>query len=103
MLCPKCKTDSAHRSHRAGLKEQLSSIAGYKPYRCRNCKHRFLSLRFAGALPASPETRGVEREISHTQGSIRWRRKKRDLMLYLAALVVFGFILYFLTRVPKGD
>src|SRR5450432_2201622 len=104
MLCPKCNTDSAHRSHRVGLKEHLTSIAGYKPYRCRACKHRFLSQSHPATPPASPDRKGLEREISHTQGSIRWKQKKRDLLLYAAALIVFAFVLYFLTRAPKiGD
>jgi hypothetical protein len=103
MMCPKCKTDSAHRSHRTGLRERLSSIMGYYPYRCRQCKHRFLGLRHSLPEPASPATRSVEREISHTQGVLRWKRKRRNLMLYGTALILFGVILYFLTRAPKID
>ena len=101
MQCPKCQSDSAHRSHRVGLKEHLASIVGYHPYRCRKCKHRFLNLRYLAAVPISADVQNVEREISRTQSSFRWRRKKRDLILYGSALVVFGVILYFLTRAPK--
>jgi hypothetical protein len=101
MLCPKCKTDNAHRSHRVGLWEHIISIAGYHPYRCRNCKHRFVSSRYAVPEGTSPATRSVEREISHTQSSFRWKRKKRDIILYGSALIVFGVILYLLTRPPK--
>ena len=101
MLCPKCKTDRAHRSHRAGLKEHLASIAGYHPYRCRDCSHRFLSLRDPPPAPASPATRSVEREIAATQGAARRKRKRRDILLYTSALILFGVILYFLTREPS--
>jgi hypothetical protein len=100
MVCPKCKADSAHRSHRVGLKEHVSSIVGYHPYRCRKCKHRFLSLRYSQPEPASPDNRSTEREIRSTQGSFRWKRKKRAIMLYGSALLLFGVILYFLTRAP---
>src|ERR1019366_6758644 len=101
MVCPKCNTDRAHRSHRTGLTEHVFSIAGYHPYRCRQCSHRFLSLRDAPAEPATPAARGVEREISSTRGAIRWKRKRRDILLYGSALIVFGVVLYFLTREPS--
>jgi hypothetical protein len=101
MLCPKCKHDSAHRSHRAGLKEHLVGIAGYEPYRCRRCQHRFLSVRHPAPEPAAPGVRSVEREIAATQGHVRWRRRRRDLLLYGSALLVFGVVLYFLTREPS--
>ena len=104
MLCPKCKSDSAHRSHRTGLRDLLAGIAGYQPYRCRQCKYRFPSRRFASPKPATAAVRGVEREISSTQGALRWKRKRRNLVLYGSALILFGVILYFLTRAPAiGD
>jgi hypothetical protein len=101
MVCPKCKTDSAQRSHRAGLMERLAGMVGYRPYRCQKCKHRFSS-RF-GAPPdtASSVVQRVEREISSTRVGMRWKRKQRDLILFGAALIGFGVILYFLTRAPS--
>lgn len=101
MLCPKCKTESAHRSHRAGLKEHLLSIAGYHPYRCRDCSHRFLWLRYSSPEPATRATRGVEREMAATQGALRWKRKRRTILFYVSALILFGIILYSLTREPS--
>jgi hypothetical protein len=101
MLCPKCKTDNAHRSHRVGVWERFVSIAGYHPYRCRQCKHRFLTSPSAAAERTLPANRSIEREISHTQSSLRWKRKKRVLLLYGLALILFVTILYFITRPPK--
>lgn len=98
MLCPKCKTDTAHRSHRAGLREYFISIAGYRPYRCRECKHRFLSLRNSAPEPVAPGSRSIAREISHTQRALRWEQKRRNILLYVSALILFCVILYFLTR-----
>lgn len=98
MVCPKCKTDSAYRSHRAGLGERLASFVGYHPYRCQQCKHRFLS---PSGVSASSVMRGVEREISSTRSALRRGRKQRDLILFGGALVVFAVILYFLTRPPS--
>jgi DNA-directed RNA polymerase subunit RPC12/RpoP len=102
MLCPKCKTDNAHRSHRVGLRERLTGIVGYHAYRCHHCSHRFLSLHYLPAEPTAPAARGrVEREIAHTQGALRWKRKRRNILIYGSALILFVFILYFLTREPS--
>jgi hypothetical protein len=98
MLCPKCKIDHAHRSHRTGLVERLGSLIGYYPYRCRECGHRFLQFRYA-VLPQGPGKRSeTEREIRSTRVRIRWQRKKRVIMLYgFCALIFLGF-LYYITR-----
>jgi hypothetical protein len=101
MLCPKCKTDSAHRSHRVGLRERLTSIVGYVPYRCRQCSHRFVEFRYSLPEPAAPPARGAEKEIAATRGSLRWRQRRRELMLYGSALALFVVILYYLTREPS--
>jgi hypothetical protein len=101
MLCTKCHTDSAHRSHRVGIKEHLSSILGYYPYRCRNCGRRFEVAGHSEPGDASPSARGVEREIAHTRSALRRKAVRRGIMLYAAALLVFMVILYFLTREPS--
>jgi hypothetical protein len=100
MLCPKCKTDRAHLSRRTGLWEHLASIGGTHPYRCRECAHRFASRRVPLAEPVSP----AAQEISSTRRILRWRRKRRHLMLYGGALLMFAVILYYLSRTPViGD
>ena len=78
MLCPKCKTDNAHRSHRTGLREQLKSVIGYYPYRCRDCRLRFLSFRYWLSLPDTAPPRGAEKEIAATRGSLHRKQKRRD-------------------------
>jgi hypothetical protein len=95
MLCPKCKTDSAHRSHRSNLRERLASLAGYRPYRCHKCELRFSSIR----IP--PEEEPAPAKTSTTRVAMRWRRKRRDIFLYASALIVFSAILYLLTRPPS--
>ena len=101
MLCPKCKTDNAHRSHRACLKERLTSIVGYVPYRCRDCAFRFLHFRYSLPEPVATPLRGVEKEIAATQGSLRRKQRRRELVLYVSALTLFVVVLYFLTREPS--
>ena len=101
MLCTKCQTDTAHRSHRVGLRERLASLAGYYPYRCRKCGHRFRGLRRTEEEPATPAAKGAEREIAFTQGSRRRKAWRRVILLYGCALIVFGVLLYYLTREPS--
>lgn len=101
MLCPKCKTDHAHRSHRAGLKERLTSIVGYVPYRCRDCGLRFLNFRYWRPDPAATPVAGAEKEVAKTRGSLRRKQKRRELVLYVSALTLFVVVLYFLTREPS--
>ena len=101
MLCPKCKTDSAHRSHRVGLKERLTGIVGYLPYRCRQCSHRFLSVRCLSPESAAAPARGAEKEIAATRASLRWKQKRRDFLLYASAMAMFVVVLYYLTREPS--
>jgi hypothetical protein len=98
MLCPKCKIDHAHRSHRKGL-ERLVGIFGYYPYRCRECGHRFLHFRYASLPEGPPGKRSeTEREIRSTRVRIRWKRKKRALLLYGFGALVFLSFLYYITR-----
>jgi hypothetical protein len=101
MLCPKCKNDHAHRSHRAGLSERLAGIVGYRPYRCHSCSHRFLSFRSSLPEPDAPPVLDAEKEIAATRGSLRRKQKRREVLLYGSALTVFVVILYFLTREPS--
>ena len=101
MVWKKCQTDSAHRSHRVGLKEHLAGMVGYYPYRCRKCGDRFRVHGRGEAEPASSAVRSTEREIAYTQGSRRRKVVRRAVMLYGCALVLFGVILYYLTREPS--
>jgi len=46
-ICPSCKGKRVHRSHRKGLLERvLLPLIGRRPYRCRDCGHRFYAWRF---------------------------------------------------------
>ncbi len=97
MWCPKCKNDRAHRSHRDGIQEYLASLFAYYPYRCRECKHRFLRSRYKTEEGPSAH-RSTEREIRATRKAKEWERKKRHLAIYGMALLLFLAFLYFVTR-----
>ena len=96
MLCPKCQTDHAHRSHRNGVFELAASWVAVYPYRCKDCGHRYLRFRYAEPAPG-PSTDG-EREIRATRSAVVWRRKRREFLLYGAGILCFLAFLYFITR-----
>ena len=97
MICPNCKTDHAHRSHRRGVKEYVTSLFRHYPYRCNECGHRFLRGKTAGTPTAT------EREIRATRNSYQWKHHRRDFLLYSSALLVFVGFLYYLTRDRGGS
>jgi len=98
MLCPKCKTDRAGRSHRRGLLEYGASVLGYYPYSCRGCHLRFLRFRKAPLEERVVAHPGVEREIKATRDAMKSKRTRRELLLYGAAVVLFLSFLYYITR-----
>ncbi len=48
MLCPNCRSTVCRRSRRRGLRDNLLSLTGLRPWRCRVCQSRF----FAWLVPA---------------------------------------------------
>lgn len=96
VLCPKCKTDNAHRSHRRGLLEMIASVVAFYPNRCHRCKYRFLKFRYSSAEPIVDSA--TEREIQATRGAIQWKRKRREFLLYGVACLLFAVFLYVITR-----
>ena len=102
VLCPKCKTDHTDRSHRRGLIERGIAVMGYYPYRCRVCHLRFFSLREEPKVATAAGRTGQEREIKATRGAMNARRKRRELLLFVTAMVLFLAFLYYLTR-DRGD
>jgi hypothetical protein len=97
MLCPKCNTDHAHRSHRKGVFERLAGVLRYYPYRCRECQHRFLASWYAAPSPAGGRL-AVEREIRATRRKKKWQQRKRELLVVALASMFVLFFLYYLTR-----
>jgi hypothetical protein len=73
-------------------------LFGFYPYRCRNCKARFVSSRPDTAATASANRPGVEREIKATRSAMAVKRKRRELLLYVTAAVLFLAFLYYVTR-----
>ena len=98
MSCPKCKSEHIRRSHRANLLEWLISMIAIYPYRCSDCHRRFL--RFRRELPAgSAKTgRAGERSLQGSRAVREWKRRRRELLIYSAAVFCFLVFLYYITR-----
>ena len=97
MICPKCKTDHAHRSHRECWKDYVLSYFQYFPYRCRSCETRFFKLR-RNPPKIKEKPTSTEAEIRATRASYRRKQKRREFLLYGSALLVFLGLVYYLTR-----
>jgi hypothetical protein len=100
VLCPKCNSDSAHRSHRRGVTHYLGSLFEWYPYRCK-CGHRFVQRRHFIPIP-SGKSKAVESEIRNTRATARRAVKRRELLLFGGVLLLFAAFLYFLTRERSG-
>jgi transposase-like protein len=101
VLCPKCKTDHAHRSHRRGLFELLASLIAIYPYKCRDCNFRFRRFRYAA--PEKMPHNDTVREIRATRNALAWKRKRREILLYGTGALLFLVFLYFITRERSGS
>jgi hypothetical protein len=64
-----------------------------KPYRCRDCKHRFHAYR--GGEASSKLRTPEERRIMKLRRDIRWKRSRTELILYAISSLVFLAILFY--------
>ncbi len=95
MMCPKCKAERGRRSRRHGVLEHVASNFGYYPFRCCDCKHRFL--RAGRRVLKDQPPQGVIDARAGRQAR-DWRRRVRDAAIYSMALLFFLAFLYFITR-----
>jgi hypothetical protein len=96
MTCPKCGKNRAHRSHRSFLDRAVSWLS-MKPYRCRDCQHRFYAYR-AGEKSSKLRT-PEERRIMKLRRSIRWKRTRAELILYgISSLIFLAILLYIIQQ-----
>jgi hypothetical protein len=103
MTCAKCGQNQAHRSHRS-WSDRLFSLIGFKPYRCRDCHHRFYAYR--EGIKSARLRSSEERRIMKLRRSIRWKRTRGELVLYAVSSLLFLAILYFIIQqriAPGGE
>ena len=99
MICPKCGKNSAHRSHRS-FRDWAVSWLSLKPYRCRDCRHRFYAFR--GGAESSKLRTPEERRIMKLRRKIRWQRTRGELILYGISSLIFLAILYYMVQQRAG-
>ncbi len=102
MLCPKCKSDRAHRSHRRGLWEHVVSLVAFYPFRCRACDHRFLLFRYAAPPGSDHRPTSAEIEVRATRAAVRWKHKKQEILLYAIGVTAFVILMFFLMRMGRN-
>ena len=95
MICPKCGKDRAHRSHRTFFEWALTLLAK-KPYRCRDCHHRFYAFK-SGVTSAKLRT-PEERRVIKLRRKIQWKRTRGELILYAISSLIFLAILYYIVQ-----
>lgn len=76
----------------------MASRLTYYPYRCNRCSHRFLRRQSETPAQSVGEDRPVGREIHPSVQSRERRRMRRDVLIYVAAALVFLGFLYFITH-----
>jgi hypothetical protein len=68
-----------------------------KPYRCRECQHRFFAYR-AGEKSSKLRT-PEERRIMKLRRGIRWKRTRAELILYgIGSLIFLAILLYIIQQ-----
>lgn len=95
MICPKCGNSRAHRSHRVWF-DWVITLLGFKPYRCKDCSHRFYAHR-SGENSAVLRT-SEERRILKLRRKIRWKKTKATIVLFGLSSLVFLWLLYYLIQ-----
>jgi hypothetical protein len=102
MICPKCNQNRAHRSHRT-IKDWAVSWLALKPYRCHDCKHRFYA--YKSGVTSDRLRTSEERRIMKLRRSIKWKRRRGELILFGISSLIFLAILYYIIqqRVAPGE
>ena len=81
--------------------EHLFGVFGFRTFRCHACQHRWQRFRYAELSPV-PAT-AAEAEVRGTRNALKWKRKRRELLLYGFGLCLFLALLYYiLTREGSG-
>jgi hypothetical protein len=102
MICPHCKENRAHRSHRQNFKDRIMALFSMKPYRCHACNRRFYAYRDG---ETSPKLRTAEEiRIMRLRRKIRWRKSRIELAAYaICSIIVAAVIYYLIQQRVSGD
>jgi len=67
-----------------------------KPYRCRDCHHRFYA--YKGGVKSSKLRTPEERRIMRLRRSIKWKKTRGEMILYAISSLIFLAILYYIIQ-----
>jgi len=87
--CIRCGSLAIRRSH-GHLLDRFWSLAGYRAYRCGECRRRFHL-----AVQPTPRPKNEARTESRKR---KKALKRRALVVYLLALLAFVIVAYVITR-----
>ena len=76
---------------------------GCYPYRCHECEHRFLQWRTTAVEPEDKRApagkrAGAARSARAARSHVAATQRRREMLLYGLALLVFLAFLYYITR-----
>ena len=66
------------------------------PYRCRTCKRRFYTFR--GGERSTRMRTNEERKIMQLRRRLKWKRTKRELIVYGCAALFVAIAIYLIAR-----
>jgi hypothetical protein len=96
MICPSCKENRAHRSHRRNFKDRIVALISMKPYRCHTCNHRFYAYRDG---ETSPRLRTAEEiRIMRLRRKMRWKKSRVELAAYGICSIIVAAVIYYLIQ-----
>jgi hypothetical protein len=86
MTCPECGSNHVHRSRRRGtLEERILPVVSVFPFRCSECKTRFMRVR----MPARQEAHVFVRDPPAWARALFWTVVTAGAALGVALLVVY--------------
>jgi len=88
--CISCGSLAIRRSS-GHLIDRFWSLAGYRAYRCRDCRRRF----HLAAQPTPPRPKNEARTESRKR---KIAMKRRTVVVYFLALLAFVVVAYVITR-----
>jgi DNA-directed RNA polymerase subunit RPC12/RpoP len=90
LRCPSCGSVTVRRSKRT-LLDRLVAYAGYRPYRCHDCRRRY-------HVVSRDIVAGPKAEARVESRKRRKALKRRELVVYAFALVAFAIAAFVITR-----
>jgi hypothetical protein len=89
-------------SRRGQWNDVIYAALGKQPHRCRGCHARFYAPESPTAAPASANGASQNREPKRRGRSKRLKRRFIEAAVFSVLLIIFLFVLNYLTRPPAS-